>query len=187
MKIYKHFLVKNRCYKKAAKFYKGKPVGIIVHSTGCVNKNVTRYVDDSTLGKVSPNHWNKPTISKCVNAMVGWADKKKDVVAVYTLPDSYRPWGCGSGKKGSYNSSYWQFEICESTTTDTKYFKKAYRVAVLLVANMCKKYNIPVSKVISHAEAHRLGYATDHGDADSYFKHFGKTMNDFRADVKKLL
>lgn len=184
MKIYKHYLTKNRCYLK---YRKMTPKGIVVHSTGANNKNVTRYVDIKELGKVSSNHWNKPTISKCVNGMIGYSGTLKKAVAVQTLPNNCKPWGCGSGKKGSYNNTYFQFEICEENGTDRTYFNQVWKLSIKWCAKLCKQYNIPVSRVVSHAEAHKAGYATNHSDADSYFKKFGKTMKDFRKDVGKEL
>lgn len=184
LEIIKHYLTKNRCYKKAAKM---TPKGIVVHSTGCNNKNVTRYVDMPSLGTVSSNHWNSSStsLSKCVHAIIGWSSTKKKVVVVNTLPYSYKPWGCASGKKGSYNNSHIQFEICEDAAkaSDPKYFNEAYEAAVDYCAYLCKLYKLDVSTIVSHKEACAKGYASNHGDADSYFKVFGKTMNQFRKDV----
>ena len=184
LEIIKHYLTKNRCYKKAAKM---TPKGIVVHSTGCNNKNVTRYVDMPSLGTVSSNHWNSSStnLSKCVHAIIGWSSTKKKVVVVNTLPYSYKPWGCASGKNGSYNNSHIQFEICEDAgkASDPAYFNEAYKAAVDYCAYLCKLYKLDVSTIVSHKEAHEKGYASNHGDADSYFKVFGKTMNQFRKDV----
>jgi hypothetical protein len=183
MIIYKHYLTKNNCYKA------GKTItvkGIVVHSTGCVNKNVTRYVDMSSLGSVSTEHWNKSfTPGKCVNGFIGYSSTLGKAVAVQTLPDNHRPWGCGSGSKGSYNNSHFQFEICEDNGTDKTYFNQCWDLAVEWCAVLCKKYGLSTSSIVSHAEAHTKGYATNHGDADEYFKKFGKTMTQFRTAVSK--
>lgn len=186
MKIYKHYLTKNRCYKRYAKM---RMKGIVVHSTDCNNRNVTRYVDMKELGTVSSNHWNKSdsSLSKCVNGIIGYSQTLKKAVAVQTLPNDCKPWGCGSGRRGSYNNDHFQFEICEENGTDEKYFNQVWILAVQWCAKLCKEYDIPVNKIVSHAEAHDAGYASNHGDADSYFAHFGKTMKDFRADVQKAL
>ncbi len=186
LKIFKHYLTKNRCYLK---YRKMTPKRIVVHSTGCNNKNITRYVDIDELGTVSSNHWNKgnKSLSKCVNGMIGYSQKLKKAVAVQTLPDNCCPWGCGSGKKGSYNNDGFQFEICEENGTDKTYFSQCWELATAWCAKLCKEYNIPVSRIVSHAEAHDAGYASNHSDADSYFKKFGKTMKDFRDDVSKKL
>lgn len=183
MDIITHTLMSNDCFKKGAKL---SPDGILVHSTGVNNRNVTRYVDARGLGPVGSNHWNKSGINKCVHFMIGWAANYGRIVTVSTLPLNMKPWGCGSGSKGSYNNSHIQFEICEGGD-DKTYAKAAYTEAVNLCAYLCKKYGWTEAKIISHAEAHAKGYASNHGDADSYFKLIGKTMKDFRADVKKKL
>ncbi len=186
VKIIRHYLKKNRCYIAGAKI---KPNGSLVHSTGCNNKNVTRYVDDESLGKVSSNHWNSSskTLSKCVHAVIGWSEKLKKVVVVETLPYDMRSWGCGSGSKGSYNGSKIQFEICEGSATDKTYFEEAYNTAVEYCAYLCKKYGWTAKNITSHVEAHAKGYASNHGDPVSYFKKFGKTMDQFRKDVTSCL
>ena len=185
LEIIKHYLTKNRCYIKGAKM---TPKGIVVHSTGCNNKNVTRYVDMPSLGTVSSNHWNSSStnLRKCVHAIIGWSEKKKKVVVVNTLPYSYKPWGCASGKNGSYNNSHIQFEICEDAGkfSDKAYFNEAYKAAVDYCAYLCKQYKLSVNTIVSHKEAHAKGYASNHGDADSYFKVFGKSMKQFRKDVE---
>ena len=181
-KIYKHYLTKNRCYVKGEKL---NPSGIVVHSTGCNNKNVTRYVDMPELGTVSPNHWNSgnKTLSKCVHFIIGWSEKLKQVVIVQTLPLDMRCWGCGSGSKGSYNANYIQFEICEDGLTDQTYFNQVMDAAQWLCRYLMDECNIPLSKVVSHKEAHAEGYASNHGDPDHWLKKFGRDMNWFRKNI----
>lgn len=184
MKLFKCIFTKSDCYKKGKKI---KPKAILVHSTGAANTALSRYVqpDDGKLGKNKYNNdWNRSGLNTCVHAFVGkLADGS---IATYqTLPYDYRSWGCGSGKKGSYNDSHIQFEICEDNGKDKDYFKKVWKESVEFCAYLCKEYNLKPADIVSHAEAYRLGYATNHGDADSYFKKYGKTMNDFRSDVMK--
>ena len=184
MEIIKHYLTKNDCYKAGKKI---KVKGIIVHSTGCVNRYVTRYVDAPELGTVSSMHWNKSGIAKCVHGFAGWSDKLKKVVFVQTLPDNMRPWGCASGPKGSYNNSHFQFEMCEDSGASKEYFNELWECAVSVCAEKCKLFGLTEKNIVSHKEAHALGYASNHGDPENYFKKYGKTMADFRRDVKKLL
>ena len=40
---------------------------------------------------------------------------------------------------------------------------------------------------MSHAEAYKKGYASNHADCDHWFKKHGKTMNDFRKLVESFL
>ena len=182
-----YYLKNNSCYKAGRNI--GKKKGIIVHSTGAVNKSLKRYIqpDDGILGKNKyENDWNQSGISKCVHAMIG--EVSDGSVRVYeTLPYNYACWGCGSGSKGSYNYSpngHIQFEILEGEKSDTTYFKKAWKTAVEYCVWLCKTYGFDETDIVSHNEAHDKGYATNHGDADSYFKLFNKTMNDFRKEVR---
>lgn len=186
IKITQYYQTKNRCYIQGKRM---TPKGIVVHSTGANNTSVGRYVGPAD-GILAPNkygnHWNKIIATKCVHAFIG-TDKDGNVVCYNTLPWDYKPWGCGSGKKGSYNNSHIQFEICEDDLTDRAYFNKVYTMAVELCAMLCKMYDLKPSTIVSHKEAHDLGYASNHGDPHVWFKKMGKTMDHFRADVAKLL
>lgn len=181
-------LKKNDCYKAKRKM---KPVGIIVHSTGVNNPNLSRYLgpDDGRIGK-NPynNHWNRSGISTCVHGFIG-KDKNGSVCTYQTLPLNYCSWGVGQGSKGSYNydPAYLQFEILEDGLSDKKYFDKVMKEAQELCAKWCREFNLPVGKVISHKEAHKKGYGSNHKDCDHWLSKFGKDMNWFRAEVAKLL
>lgn len=182
MEIGKCILTKNDCYKAGKTI---TPKGIVVHSTGANNPNLRRYVqpDDGTLGN-NPNNndWNRSGVGKCVHAFIG--KDKNGIVRVYqTLPWNMRSWGSGSGKKGSYNNSHIQFEICEDALNDAEYFNEAFRLAVELCAYLCKEYGIAVDDVVSHHEAYELGYASNHADCDHWLAKFGKDMNWFRKQV----
>lgn len=107
------------CYKNS------KPMvikGILWHSTGANNPTIKRYVQPSendpnykqlikVIGKNPYNNdWNHITHKAGLNA---WIGKLADgsVSTVQTMPWNYKPWGCGSGKKGSCNDGWIQFEI----------------------------------------------------------------------------
>lgn len=186
MELKKCLLTKNDCYKKAQKV---TPKGIVVHSTGANNPTLRRYVqpDDGTLGANKyNNHWNRSGLSVCVHAFIG-KDKNKKVQVYQTLPFDFACWGVGKGKKGSYNynPAYIQFEICEDDLKDKKYFTEAFNLAIEFCAYLCKKYNLSVDNVISHQEAHKRGYGSNHSDCNHWLKKFGKDMNWFRSEVKK--
>lgn len=179
---------KNDCYKTKRKM---KPKGIIVHSTGVNNPSLKRYVgpDDGRLGvNKNNNHWNRSGTSKCVHGFIG-KDKNNKVCTYQTLPLDICCWGVGSGKKGSYNYSpaYLQFEILEDNLTDKKYFDAVMREAQELCSKWSKEFNIPVDKIISHKEAHTQGYGSNHKDCDHWLAKFGRDMNWFRSEVKKLI
>ena len=194
-------LIKNGCYKENTKMKNNKPTGIVVHSTGCNNPTIKRYVQPvvgqenykeimADLGKNKyGNHWNQSGISKCVHAFIGKNEAGK-IETYQTLPWTLCPWGCGGGKKGSYNvnpNARIQFEICEDNLKDAKYFNAAFKEAIELCAYLCKKYNLTVDKICSHKEAHDAGYGSNHGDPHVWLKRYGKDMNWFRSEVAKLL
>jgi N-acetylmuramoyl-L-alanine amidase CwlA len=178
--------------------YISKVKGIVVHSTGANNPNLKRYVQpvkanknyETLLADLGTNkygnHWNRAGVNLCVHAFIGKTAKGK--VATYqVLPFDRTCWGCGKAFKGSYNynpNAHIQFEICEDNLTDEKYFNAAMTEAQEFCAYLCKKFNLDVSTVVSHAEAHKKGYASNHGDIDHWLKRHGKTMEWFRAQVK---
>ena len=185
----------NRCYKTGATI---KPKGVMVHSTGANNPNLRRYVQPvsttpdragllARLGtNPNGNHWNRAGLNVCVHGFIGrLADGS--VAAVQTLPWDRRGWHAGNGSSGkSANDTHISFEICEDGLTDPDYFARAYREAVELTAMLCKQYGLdPLADgvVICHQEGYRRGIASNHGDVLHWFPRFGKSMDDFRADV----
>jgi hypothetical protein len=58
------------------------------------------------------------------------------------MPWDFKPWGCGSGPKGSCNNGWMQFEICEDNLTNKDYFEAAYKEACELTAYYCEMYNL---------------------------------------------
>ena len=188
MNLKTQFLTENECFILGKKM---KPVGIMVHSTGANNPFLRRYVqpDDGELGKnYYGNHFNSfhPDGRKvCVHAFIGQlADGS---IATYqTLPWDTKGWHSG----GSANESYIGFEICEDGLFNGQYFSKVYKEAVELTAYLCQKFGIdPMNDgaVICHSEGHKRGIASNHGDVMHWFPLHGKSMDDFRADVKKEL
>jgi hypothetical protein len=192
MNLRKLLFVNNACYKAGKTI---TPKGIMVHSTGANNPNLKRYVgpDDGLLGKNQHNnHWNqdKPGGRQvCVHGFIGkLADGS---IATYqTLPWNHRGWHCASGSRGSGNDTHISFEICEDILTDAAYFNAVYKEATELCAYLCKEYNLDPAKdgvLICHSEGHRRGIASNHADVMHWFPKFGKSMDTFRTDVKKLL
>ena len=201
MNLKQCLLTANSCYKKGTKMKNLQPTGIVVHSTGANNPYLKRYVQplktDANYKEIMKdlgvnsygNHWNEPGRNACVHAFIG-KTANKEIATYQTLPFTYCCWGCGSGKKGSYNSNPQariQFEICEDALNDKAYFTAVFQEAAEFCAYLCKQYNLSVSQICSHAEAYKAGYGTNHGDPDHWLKKFGKTMDDFREMVKALL
>ena len=92
----KILLTNNDCYKRNARMI---PRGIVVHSTGCENPNLKRYIapDDGTLGKNDyGNDWNRGGLDVCVHAFIG-KNENGEVKTYQTLPFDVCCWGCGGG------------------------------------------------------------------------------------------
>lgn len=197
---------KSTCYKNTSKM---AVKGILWHSTGANNKTIKRYVQPSEtdpnyiqlLTKIgtnsNKNDWNHIDMQAGLNAWIGTlADGT--VAAVQTMPWDYKPWGCGSGSKGSCNDGWIQFEICEDSLSDGGYFSKVYTEACELTAYLCKLYNInptgsvnfngtAVPTILCHQDSYQLGLGNNHSDIYHWFTKYGKTMNNVRNDVAKLL
>ena len=201
------------CMQTQSTCYKGTSTmtikGVLWHSTGANNPNLKRYVQpsDDAPDKVAQlkllgenqykNDWNHITRQAGLNA---WIGKLADgtVTTIQTMPWNYKPWGCGSGAKGSCNNGWIQFEICEDGLTDKVYFDKVYKEACELTAYLCDIYNldprgtidyngVKVPVILCHADSYDLGLGSNHGDVNHWFPKFGKSMETVREDVAKLM
>lgn len=202
-----------QCFMRQSTWYKSGgtvPVrGVLIHSTGANNPYISRYVqpDDNApdrkqllelLGfNKNGNDWNHITRKGGVHAWIGKLTSGK-VASVQVGEWNKKAWGCGSGKKGSCNNGWIQFEICEDGLNDRNYFAGIYQEAVELTAYLCTLYkldplgkvayqgvNIPV--ILCHQDSYRLGFGSNHGDVLHWFPKMGKTMDDFRADVARTM
>ena len=156
------------------------------------------------------NDWNHIEHEAGLNAWIGQlADGS--IATIQAGEWTTTPWGCGAGSKGScngyiktsssrtYNGQHWvQFEICDDGYKDKQYFERVYKEAVELTAMICKEYNInpkgtvqyngvTVPTILCHADSYKLQLGGNHGDVYKWFNKMGKTMDDVRNDVAKLL
>ena len=199
-------MTQSTCYKGTRKF---TPKGVLWHSTGANNPTLKRYVqpDDNAPNKAEllaligknayANDWNHIEREAGLNF---WIGKLADgtVAAVQTMPWDYRPWGCGSGSKGSCNNTHIQFEICEDGLNDKGYWEAVYKEACEMTAYLCKMYGIDpkgttvcngvtVPTIIDHTGSHALGLGSNHGDIQHWSRKYGVTMDTVRKDVAALL
>ncbi len=191
MNLHQLLLEKNECYLIGERM---TPRGVMVHSTGANNPRIGRYVgpDDGLLGSGS-NHWNtfRPGGRQvCVHAFIGRL-KDGSIATYQTLPWGYVGWHSGGGKRGSANyMGYIGFEICEDGLDDPEYFAAVYREAAELTAYLCKTFDLdPLADgvVICHQEGYRRGIASNHADVLHWFPKFGKSMDDFREEVARIM
>ena len=201
MRFLQCILYNNDCFKADVRM---KPTRIVVHSTGVNNTSLARCIQPAKNqstgmgGKTRDemmkllgenkygNHWNQSGISKCVHAFAGkLADGS--IAVVQTLPYNVRAWGVGKGSKGSFNASALQIELMEDGHNSKSYCQKVFKEAVEFCAMLCARYDISVEDIVSHKEAYRMGYGSNHGDPESWIGKFGLTMDDFRNEVNKKL
>lgn len=191
MKRFVQLLTRNSCFASGTVI---NPAGIMVHSTGANNPNLSRYVPgNEEIGfNRTGNHWDQSNaewkrkfgepLNKCVHAFIGkLADGS--VGMVQTLPWNCRGWHAGMS---AGNTRYIGFEICEDGLVDPDYFKATRDAAVELVAELCRMFKLDPMKdgvVICHAEGFRRGVASNHGDIIHWWSKFDYTMDDFRRDV----
>ncbi len=184
MKLHTQIAYNNACYQDGQKM---KPKGIMIHSTGCNNPNLRRYVgpDDGILGKnIYNNHWNNAYPGGkaiCCHAFIG-KDRKGKVRTYQILPWDMVGWHCG----GKANKTHIGIEICEDNT-DEKHFVETYWEAIEVAAYLCKLYNIQPRNIISHKEGNAKGMASNHGDPEHWWNTYGITMANFRAEVAREL
>ncbi len=199
-------MTNSTCYKSTSKM---TVKGVLWHSTGANNPWLKRYVQPSDnapdkaellakLGQNSyRNDWNHQAVQAGLNA---WIGKLADgtVTTVQTMPWDYKPWGCGSGSKGSCNDGWIQFEICEDGLSDKSYFDKIYKEACEFTAYICSLYNLnpkgTVSKnginvpvILCHQDSYKLGLGSNHSDVYHWFNRYGKSMDTVRNDVANLM
>lgn len=180
------YATKSDCYNSGDRI---KPDAIVVHSTGCNNPNLCRYIqpDNGQIGVNKYNNsWNEPNCDVCVQAAIG-KNKNGEVKTAQCLPWNYRAWGVYQGWNGSFNDNAIQFEICEDGLNDKDYCKKCYDKAVELCVYLCKTYGIKTSRIYSHYEVGQMGYGSQHADPEHWFKKFGYTMDGFRKAVEAKL
>lgn len=188
MDLRKCIFTNNRCYYEEGNI---NVKGIMVHSTGANNNELRRYVqpDDGRLGKNQYandwNRWQEPGYGVCVHAFIG-LDKNDKVCTYQTLPWNHRAWHSG----GDANDTHISFEICEDDLSSKTYFNAVYKEAAELCAYLCREYNLDPMKdgvLICHSEGYQRGIASGHADVMHWFPKFGKNMDTFRNDVKKII
>lgn len=188
MRLRRQLLTRSDCYQAGRTI---QVQGVMVHSTGADNPRVARYVPgDEEMGRnTAGNHWDRPGLNKCVHAFVG-RFAQGEVGTVQTLPWSARGWHCARGQKGSGNNTHIGFEICEDGLEDPVYFQAVYQEAAELTAMLCRTFGLdPLADgvVICHQEGYLRGIASRHEDVLHWFPKFGRTMDDFRMEVSRLL
>lgn len=167
-----------------------RPAGCVNHSVGCAQPSVDVFF----------NAMNKSSAGWGVNALLGDFHKGEGRI-ILALQWNGRPWGCGSGSKGSWNNTKVQWEICEpaghtyaggtkvgyDVAKNQRYFDRMWKMVVAWNVYMVKKFGYPISGISDHAESYRAGYGSNHGDVGQWWPKHGKSMDALRKEVQEIL
>lgn len=182
MHIIQSYCTESDCYKAGKKL---DVKGLMLHSVGCPQPKAAPFI----------KNWNKSGVRACVHAIIE-ADGE-----VYQL----LPWGMSAWHGGgAVNHTHIGVEMTEPATIqytkgarwkeisdgkNTKsHIQAVYGYAVELFASLCNEYHLnPLEDgvVISHAEGHKRGIASNHADVEHIWKFFGLSMDQFRKDIAK--
>lgn len=110
------------------------------------------------------------------HAFIDWNE------VLLTLPVDEIAWSVGQPA----NNFTYNIELCHAANATD--FAKEWDIATQYAAKWCIDFQKdPLTFIKSHDEIRRLFGGTDHTDPNDYFATFGKTMDDFRADVVKIV
>lgn len=167
-----------------------KPEGVVNHSVGCAQPAADVFFN---LMNDSGAQWG-------VNYILGDFHKGEGRALEVLRPTS-RPWGCASGKNGSWNNSRIQWEVCEpaghtytggtmvnyDTSKNAAYFERMWKLLVALNVYAVVTYGFNPDKIADHAESYKAGYGSNHSDMGHWLPKHGKSMDTLRAEVKAIL
>ena len=176
------YATNNRCYQSGSTI---NPDGSVTHSIGVAQPSVD----------VMFNAMNTSSAGWGVNILMN----NERIVLV--MPWNRRPWGCGSGSRGSYNNTKFQFEICEpaghtyaggtmigyDVAKNQKWFDGMWDLLVKLHVYLCVKFGNTSAGMVDHAESYRQGYGSNHADVGHWLPKHGKSMTILRNEVQAIL
>lgn len=185
MGIVTQYFTRNPCYKAGREI---TVKGLMLHSIGCPQPNPRVFV----------NLWDREGHDQsCVHGFIGENETIIALPCMVKPGKAMRGWHGG----GKSNNTHLGFEMCEPgcikytggatfTCSDraaaVAYVEKVTANAVELFAQLCVFHNLdPRVDIVSHAEGHALGIASNHGDPDHLWAQLGMdySMDTFRADV----
>lgn len=189
--IITRYLTKNPCYKQ------GRSItvkGLMLHSVGCNQPNPLVFV----------NNWNRESqTNACVHGFIGSDAAYICLPILETKGKAMRGWHGG----GASNNTHIGVEMCEPacikytggasfTCSDKaaaiRFVEQTTRNAAQLFAQLCIFHGLdPLADgvIISHAEGHKRGIASNHGDPDHLWRGLGMSynMDSFRRDVAQIV
>lgn len=187
------YATENGAYRANRNF---KPDGDVNHSFGCAQPNISvafRIMNKSSAGwGVNAILGNFHTGEGEIHLTLPWDAKKKTC---------RRPWGVGSGKKGSWNNSRIQWEVLEPSghtyaggtmigydvAKNQGYFDRMWKMLVCWNVYVAEMFGFGPDTINDHAESYRAGMGGNHADMGQWLPKHGKSMDALRAEVKAIL
>lgn len=117
------------------------------------------------------------------------------------MPYDRRPWGVGSGSRGSWNDSRIQWEVCEpaghtyaggtmvgyDVAKNQGYFDRMWKLLVAWNVYVAVKLGYGADAIHDHAESYLAGMGSNHADMGQWLPKHGKSMNHLRHEVQAIL
>ncbi len=181
------YAVNNRAYKSGRDI---SPDGDVNHSFGCAQPNV----------EVAFSIMDKEAAGWAVNAILGDFHKGEGRILL-TMPYKRRPWGVGSGKRGSWNNSRIQWEVLEPSghtyaggtmigydvAKNEAYFQRMWKMLVCWNVYVARKLGFGPDAIGDHAESYRAGMGGNHADMGHWLPKHGQSMDTLRENVRAIL
>jgi hypothetical protein len=145
-----------------------RPKGMVVHDTA----------DNGATADNERHYFNTTTRQASAHAVIDWNK------ILCCIPWTEEAWhACHTA-----NRKFIGIELCKPATHDPVKFKAVWDRAVWAYAfiflNVLKLKIVTKDNLMSHAEVTAKWHESDHQDPVSYFAEYGKTVNDFRAEVQ---
>ena len=181
------YAVNNRAYKSGRDI---SPDGDVNHSFGCAQPNV----------EVAFSIMDKEAAGWAVNAILGDFHKGEGRILL-TMPYKRRPWGVGSGKRGSWNNSRIQWEVLEPSghtyaggtmigydvAKNEAYFQRMWKMLVCWNVYVARKLGFGPDAIGDHPESYRAGMCANHADMRHWLPKHGQSMDTLRENVRAIL
>lgn len=181
------YATKNGAYRAGRTI---RPEGCVNHSLGVAQpsaEEMYRRMDRADAG------WG-------VNAILGDFHTGEGRILL-CMPYDRRPWGVGSGSRGSWNNSRIQWEVCEpaghtyaggtmvgyDVAKNQGYFDRMWKLLVAWNVFMAVELGYDAATINDHAESYRAGMGSNHADMGQWLPKHGKSMNHLRHEVQAIL
>lgn len=134
---------------------------LVIHETANPNASALNHV----------NYWkNDDTFA--VHYVADWTEK-----IYHCVPDDRLCWQVGNGNKYVIG-----IELCHATNRSA--FEKVWNTGVDFAVDQLLAHGWGIEQLISHNDAWKMWGGTDHTDPDDYFEEFGRSWDEFKAEVE---